>query len=305
MSCSRARFGERGDHVVGLVAVHLDVGEAEGLGQRHQVGPLVAQQVGPRLALGLVGLVGELAARPARVPADDHGRRVVVDQHLGEHRGEPVDRVGRPPVVGRDRLRQREERPVGERVAVDQEELGRLLLGPSRRPSSREPSSGSLRAPIHHRLGPETSAEQGAEPRRGRADREGEGASRAQARHRVARSARRRPVAVMSARSASTTSARSRQRKSTSYGPTGRSPLAGEGGGGGRGLGRAQLAAGEVGSRGRRISRRSSASTTGATTPAGEGAVRIAGACVPACVAAMPLRRVVTPAMRECGVGGS
>ena len=120
---------ERGDHVVGLPAVHLDVREAEGLREGHQVGPLVAEKVRAGLALGLVGLVGELAARPPGVPADHHGRGVVVDQHLGEHRGEPVDRVGRPPVVRGDRLGQGEERPVGERVAVDQEELAGLLLG--------------------------------------------------------------------------------------------------------------------------------------------------------------------------------
>ena len=68
-------LGQPGDHVVGLVAVHLDVGEAEGLGQRHQVRPLLLQQVRARLALRLVGLVGLLAPRPAGVPGDDHGRR--------------------------------------------------------------------------------------------------------------------------------------------------------------------------------------------------------------------------------------
>jgi hypothetical protein len=116
-------LGKRRDHVVGLVAVHPDVGEAEGLCQRHQMGPLLAEEVGAWLALGLVGLVGELAAGPARVPADHDGGGVAVDQHLGEHRREPVDRVGGPAVVRRNRLRQGEERPVGEAVAVDQEEL--------------------------------------------------------------------------------------------------------------------------------------------------------------------------------------
>ena len=42
--------------------------------------PLLVEQVGPRLALRLVGLVDLLAARPARVPGDDHGRRRVVDR---------------------------------------------------------------------------------------------------------------------------------------------------------------------------------------------------------------------------------
>jgi hypothetical protein len=124
-------LGEGGDHVVRLVAVHLDVGEAEGLGQRHQVRPLVPEEVRTRLALGLVRLVGVLSAGPAGVPADDDGARVVVDEHLGEHRGETVDGVGGTAVVGGDRLREREERPVGERVAVDQEELAGLLPGAS------------------------------------------------------------------------------------------------------------------------------------------------------------------------------
>ena len=63
--------GQRGDHVVGLVALDLDVGVAEGVDQRHQVRPLLAQQVGPRFALGLVEVVGDLAPRHPRVPGDD------------------------------------------------------------------------------------------------------------------------------------------------------------------------------------------------------------------------------------------
>ena len=114
---------QRGDHVVGLVALDLDVGVAEGLDQRHQVRPLLAQQVGARFALGLVEVVGDLAARHPRVPGDDDPLRVVLVDDFDQHRGEPVDRVGRPPVAGPDRLRQGEEGPVGERVAVDQEEL--------------------------------------------------------------------------------------------------------------------------------------------------------------------------------------
>ena len=120
--------GQRGDHVVGLVALDLDVGVAEGLDQRHQVRPLLAQQVGARFALGLVEVVGDLAARHPRVPGDDDPGRVVLVDDFDQHRGEPVDRVGRPPVAGPDRLRQGEEGPVGERVAVDQEEL---VLGSS------------------------------------------------------------------------------------------------------------------------------------------------------------------------------
>ena len=128
-------LGQRGDHVVGLVALDLDVGVAEGLDQRHQVRPLLAQQVGARFALGLVEVVGLLAAAPAGVPGDDHPLRMVLVDDFDQHRGEPVDRVGRPPVAGPDRLRQGEEGAVGEAVAVDQEELG--CVGAHRAPTLR------------------------------------------------------------------------------------------------------------------------------------------------------------------------
>ena len=122
-----------GDHVVRLEALDVDVGEAERLRQRRQVRPLLAQQVRPRAAARLVLRVLRVAARHPAVPRHDHGARPVVDQELGHHRGEAVDRVGRPPVGRRDRLGQREERPVRERVAVDQEDLSvdglRLRLG--------------------------------------------------------------------------------------------------------------------------------------------------------------------------------
>ena len=123
-----ARAASQGrDHIVGLEPLDLDVAKAKRLGERRQVRPLLLEQVGPRLTLRLV--VGEdpLAPGPALVPGDDHRLRRVVDQDLGHHRSEPVDRVRRPPVRGRDRLRQREEGAIGEAVPVDQEQL---LSGP-------------------------------------------------------------------------------------------------------------------------------------------------------------------------------
>ncbi len=131
--------GQRGDHVVGLVALDPDVGVAEGLDQRHQVRPLLAQQVGPRFALGLVEVVGDLATGHPRVPGDDDPLRVVLVDDFHQHRGEPVDRIGRPPVAGPDRLRQREEGAVGERVTVDQEELGGIG---AHAPNSMPPGGG-------------------------------------------------------------------------------------------------------------------------------------------------------------------
>ena len=55
--------GERGDHVVGLEAVDLDVGVAEGLDQRHQVRPLLAR-----------GGRGAVCAGPCRGRRSPRGR---------------------------------------------------------------------------------------------------------------------------------------------------------------------------------------------------------------------------------------
>ena len=114
---------ERGDHVVGLEALDRDVGEAEGIGERREVRPLLLEQVGARRALRLVGLVDLLAARRAGVPGNRHRARAEVGEDLDHHRREPVDRIRGPSVGGRDRLGQGEEGPVGEAVSVDQEEL--------------------------------------------------------------------------------------------------------------------------------------------------------------------------------------
>ena len=75
--------------------------------------------VRPRLVLG----VDLLAPARAGVPDDDGRLRAVLGEDLHEHRGEAEDRVRRKAGRGRDRLGQREERPVDERVAVDEEEL--------------------------------------------------------------------------------------------------------------------------------------------------------------------------------------
>ena len=118
---------ERGDHVVGLEALDGDVPVAERLDQRAQVRPLELEQVGPGGALGLVVGRDLLAARHPGVPDHDGRHLAVVGEDLHEHRREAEDRVGGPAVGGRDRLREGEERAVGERVAVDQEQLARRV----------------------------------------------------------------------------------------------------------------------------------------------------------------------------------
>ena len=118
---------QRGDHVVGLVALDGDVRVAEGLDERAQVRPLLGEQVGARRALRLVVGRDLLAPGQARVPDDDRRHLAVVGEDLHEHRREAEDRVGGPPVRRRDGFREREERAERERVPVDQEQLARRV----------------------------------------------------------------------------------------------------------------------------------------------------------------------------------
>ena len=74
MPCSRASRGERGDHVVRLVALDPHVRVAEGLDERLHVGPLLAAAGRAARAGRLVLAVDLLAARHAGVPG--HERRL-------------------------------------------------------------------------------------------------------------------------------------------------------------------------------------------------------------------------------------
>ena len=116
-------LGDRGDDVVGLEAVDVHVAVAEGLDERLEVRPLLAEQRRALRAAGLVLRVDLLAAGRPGVPHHDGRLRPVVGEDLHEHRRESEDRVGREPRRRRDRLGQGEERPVHERVAVDEVEL--------------------------------------------------------------------------------------------------------------------------------------------------------------------------------------
>ena len=115
---------ERGDHVVGLPALELEVPVAERLDDRPEVRELLAQQVRHRPALRLVVLRDGRAVDRARVPGDRDALRPVVGEELEEHVREAEQRVRREALARRQLLREREEGAVGEVVAVDEEELG-------------------------------------------------------------------------------------------------------------------------------------------------------------------------------------
>ncbi len=132
--------GERGDDVVRLPALELEVPVAERLDDRPQVRELLPQEVRHRPPLDLV-LGGELlAVDRARVPGDRDALRTVVGEQLEEHVREAQEGVRREALGRRQLLGEGEVGAVGEVVAVDEEELGLargrvvdLKLGPGQR----------------------------------------------------------------------------------------------------------------------------------------------------------------------------
>ncbi len=113
--------GQRADDVVGLEAGLLDERHAQRLEHLLDQGDLAGELLGRLGAVGLV--VGELLAAeglPRDVEGDGEVGRLLVAQHVDEHRGEAVDGVGVLAGRGGEVLhRQRVERAVGQRVAVD------------------------------------------------------------------------------------------------------------------------------------------------------------------------------------------
>ena len=116
---------ERGDNVVRLPALELEVPVAEGLDDRPEVGELLAQEVGHRPPVDLVLGVELLPVDGARVPRDRDPARPIVGEELEEHVGEPEQGVRGEALGRRQLLGQREVGAVGEVVPVDEEELGR------------------------------------------------------------------------------------------------------------------------------------------------------------------------------------
>ena len=113
-----------GDDVVGLVAVLAQVLDLEGVEDLVDERQLAGELVGGLVALGLVlGVLLEAERLPRLVEGDADVGRLLVAQHVDEHRGEPEDRVGVLTRRGREVLdREGEEGTVGQRVAVEQEQ---------------------------------------------------------------------------------------------------------------------------------------------------------------------------------------
>ena len=116
--------GEGGDDVVGLVAGGGQVADAERVKNLEDEADLAAELVRGLRPAGLVLdvlLVPE--GRLGPVERHRHPGRLLVPQDVDEHRGEAVDGVGGLARRGREVLhREREERPVRQRVPVEQQE---------------------------------------------------------------------------------------------------------------------------------------------------------------------------------------
>ena len=116
--------GERGDDVVRLPALELEVPVAERLDDRAEMRELLGEEVRHRPAVDLVLRIQLLAVGGAGVPGDGDALRPVVGEELEEHVREAEEGVRREALARRELLRQCEVRAVGEVVSVDEEELG-------------------------------------------------------------------------------------------------------------------------------------------------------------------------------------
>ena len=113
--------GQRRDDVVGLDAGLVDDRDLQRLDQLAHEPHLLAEDVGARLAVGLVGghhLVAE--RRLGAIERDRDQVGLVVALEVDEHRREPEHGVGDLPRRRGHVGREREERPVRERVAIDE-----------------------------------------------------------------------------------------------------------------------------------------------------------------------------------------
>jgi hypothetical protein len=116
--------GERGDHVVGLVAGLLDVLDAQRVEHLLDQRDLPSEGIGGGRAACLVVAVLLRTERLARhVERDGDVGGLLVAQHVDEHRREPEDGVrGLPRGGGEVLRRQRMERPVRRGMSVEQQQ---------------------------------------------------------------------------------------------------------------------------------------------------------------------------------------
>ena len=128
-----------GDQVVGLPSGEVDLLDPERVEHLADEAHLLAQDVGRRLAVGLVVGVGVVAERGlGTVEGDQHAVGLLLLEHEDQHRREPEHGVGDLPAGGRHVGRQGEEGAVGQRVAVDEEvsyghsPLPPISVGPQR-----------------------------------------------------------------------------------------------------------------------------------------------------------------------------
>ena len=117
---------ERRDHVVGLDAGDLELLDLQGFEDLVDQRQLRAEQIGSLLAARLVLRIELDSIRAAARRVEGHRDEVgvFVGHDLGEHRGEAVHRVRPGAGLGREVGRQREERPVRQRMAVQQQQFG-------------------------------------------------------------------------------------------------------------------------------------------------------------------------------------
>jgi hypothetical protein len=120
---------ERGDHVVGLFAFHLKLGDSEDVEDAPDQCELRAQIVRHRFAMRFVIPIERYArVRQALIECRNHVRGLFVGDQLRQHLRETVSRVDRH-AFGRRQHGQSEERAIHEPVRIEQHQDGLVLRG--------------------------------------------------------------------------------------------------------------------------------------------------------------------------------